>query len=61
LRAKNGSIADFDKTYIRHFDLKPVRLASWLRVPRSFVGGGGEPYLHYSGAGNDGDARVLVG
>ena len=61
LRAKNGSIADFDKTYIRHFDLKPVRVDSWLDVPRSCVGGGGGPNLFGSDAEYDGDARVLVG
>lgn len=61
LRAKDGSVAGFDKTYIRHFDLRPVRFGSWPVVPRSCVRGGGKPSLGNSGAEDDGDARVLVG
>lgn len=61
LGAKDGSVADFDKTYIRHFDLRPVRIASWPLVPFSFVNGGSMPYLDRSFAAFDCDARVLVG
>lgn len=61
LRAKNGSVSGFDKTYIRHFDLKPVRLGSWLRVPDSFVYDVGKPHLDYSYAEGEDDGRVLVG
>ncbi len=61
LRAKDGSVADFDKTYIRHFDLRPVRVGSWPGVPDSFVGGDGGPDLGDSSAEGDDGARVLVG
>lgn len=61
LRSKNGSVADFNLTCIRHFDLKPVRVGSWLRMPGSYVGDNGEPILGLSNAGGDHDACVLVG
>lgn len=61
LRAKDGSVADFDKTCIRHFNLRPVRLDSWPRVPRSFVDDGGGPVLNRSYAEVGIAARVLVG
>ena len=61
LQSKNGSAANFDLTDIIHFDLKPVRIGSWLRVPGSYVIGGGEPVLSYSDAEFGDDARVLVG
>lgn len=61
LRAKDGSVADFDKTYIRHFNLRPVRIGSWPGVPSSYVYGDGEPGLYFSNAGFGDGARVLVG
>lgn len=61
LQSKNGSAANFDLTDIIHFDLKPVRIGSWLLVPVSYVYDDGKPYLYDSGAGIDGAARVLVG
>jgi hypothetical protein len=61
LQSKNGSAANFDLTDIIHFDLKPVRLDSWLFVPYSCVGDDGLPALSGSSAGDGGVARVLVG
>ena len=61
LRAKDGSVADFDKTYIRHFDLRPVLIGSWPDVPYSYVNGHGKPCLSCSDAEGDNGARVLVG
>ncbi len=46
LRAGGDRLADsstFDKTYIRHFDMKPQRLGGLLYVPRSCVVDFGKP------------------
>lgn len=51
----------YNKTFIRHLDLEPMRVGSVLDVPDSFLGAGGGPYVSLSNAGNDSGARVLVG
>lgn len=61
LRERNGSVASFDKTYIRHFDLEPKRLGRWLFVPLSNVYDDGGAYLGSLVAVDDGVGRVLVG
>jgi hypothetical protein len=64
LRASGDQLADsstFDRTYIRHFDLPEQRFDDWLRVPRSYVNGAGEPALSDSSAQRDGSARLSVG
>jgi hypothetical protein len=60
LGAKYGSVADFNKTYIRHFDLRPVRIDSWPYVPGSYVDDDGEPGLGSSNADFVVDNQNLV-
>lgn len=52
---------NFDKTYIRHFDLSEQRFDGNLFVPFSCVRGNGEPNLLRSLARDGSDARVAVG
>ncbi|MCA9344012.1 hypothetical protein KC947_03630 [Candidatus Saccharibacteria bacterium] len=64
LRAKGVALSGDDmhyKTGIRHIDLEPRRLDSFLSVPRSGVNVAGKPLLSSSFAEVDDDARVLVG
>ena len=64
LRAKGVALSGDDmhyKTGIRHIDLEPRRLDSFLSVPLSGVNVAGKPLLSSSFAEVDGDARVLVG
>ncbi len=64
LRAQGDKLDDssaFDKTYIRHFDLEPQTVDRWLVVPYSYVNDDGKPYLNYSDAENENDARLAVG
>ncbi len=64
LCARGDKLSDstaFDKTFVRHFDLKDQRLGDWLCVPYSCVGVGGEPNLSYSDARDHDDGRLAVG
>lgn len=64
LRARGDMLAGdstYNKTYIRHIDLVPKRIDSWLYVPNSYVFKFGKPSLSNSEAENNSAARVLVG
>lgn len=66
LKAQNGDTlpadeSNFDRTFIRHFDLPAKWFGGWSRVPHSFVGGDGGPCLGISFADRGDRARVSVG
>lgn len=66
LKVQNGDTlpadeSNFDRTFIRHFDLPAKRLVGWSFVPYSFVYDDGRPSLDNSDAYNDDGARVSVG
>lgn len=64
LRVQGDKLDDssaFDKTYIRHFDLEPQTVDGWRSVPYSYVSYDGLPYLFYSDAEYEDDARLVVG
>ncbi|MDB5175314.1 MAG: hypothetical protein JWM81_172 [Candidatus Saccharibacteria bacterium] len=52
---------DFNRAYIRHFDLREQRLDGWLRVPRFYVDYAGQMALCDSIVDTVDDARLAVG
>lgn len=66
LKAQNGDTlpadeSNFDRTFIRHFDLPTVRVGGRSRVPDTCVDVDGGPYLDDSLSYYDYKARVSVG
>jgi len=51
----------YNKTLIRHIDLRSRRVVGGSELPYSFVGGGGKPILFFSYAEGSYEARVAVG
>jgi hypothetical protein len=56
-----GGSVNFDKTYIRQFDLPTKRLDHWQYVPDFGVYDDGNSYFSYSSAGYGSYGRVAVG
>lgn len=52
---------NFEKTYIRHFNLPKQHISNSLCVPRSYIDSDSEPYLTYSVARFGDHARLAVG
>ncbi len=64
LRAQGDKLDDnsaYDKTYIRHIDLRWKTVGGRPVVPSSYVNAGGEPGLDGSDAGGELDVRLAVG
>ena len=63
LRAQGDKLDNsaYEKTYIRHFDLRPKMVVGWQFVLYSCVSNVGRPCLHGSDAGIDDVVRLAVG
>lgn len=61
VRAQEGSVGDYNRTYIRHFDLDTKQVDGWSAVPGSYVVDLGDAGLRGSVATDDDYGRVSMG